>query len=826
MVAGNAATDAGPMTTALVPSGRRTGATWVAGTGAFLLLAGAAVFVAVQWDRLSEPAKLGLVVALTATFLGGGRVLRRTLPATGDVLFHLGAFLLPIDLAGIALRSGMEWRPLLVAEGVLGIVALGGLGLATRSVVLTWAGMASVGVLAGGIASISPVPAPIVLVVAAVAAELSRHRPLRIAAWAWAAAAGLAPLLGSAVTLVLPVGDGTMADLGLIGGPALMPAVSGALAAAVLARQARRHEDLRLAFLGLLSLGAGLLSAWVGAALPASTGVVGLAALFVLVEVAALLASRDPFWRTPLSNLAEGTELFGAGAAVYSGALLLAAPFAGRFDAQPVWATALALVAAGLLTADIRRYQGTPRPFGLTLLRGGSWAPATIPLALAAVVAVEVGTASAAATAVALLVVAALAAVSRRPWSEAVVAGFAPWAVVTVAGRPALAAAFGLIGAALVAETAVRRSRQTGPTPLEPALAAVAAGTVLLALAIGAPVLGIAGAVAAAVPACWLLALQMERGGRRLADAGRLALLVPVAGALALSPAKAVPVLLAAAVLFAADAVRLGRPAVGVGAALAAQGLVAQVALGAGITGPAVGLALCVAAVAWAGLAVVIEEDWRLPFLVGSGSGLTLGLTIASAEPATLANALLIAGGLAIAAGLSVRRADVAHVGGAVCTVAVAIHLTIAGVGATEPYAAPVAAQLLIAGWSARRRVPPASSWSAYVPSVVLLGGVAAAERFAGGAGWHALVAGAVGIAAVAMGGGRRLAGPMLVGTGLLVAITVHESLGALAGVPTWGWLTLGGTLLLSTGVALERSDTSPVEAGRRIVDVVAERFG
>ena len=99
-------------------------------------------------------------------------------------------------------------------------------------------------------------------------------------------------------------------------------------------------------------------------------------------------------------------------------------------------------------------------------------------------------------------------------------------------------------------------------------------------------------------------------------------------------------------------------------------------------------------------------------------------------------------------------------------------------------------------------------------------------ERISGGAGWHALVAGAVGTAAVGVGGCRRLAGPMLLGTALLVAVTVHESLGALAGVPTWAWLTLGGSILLSVGIAMERSDTSPVEAGRRIVDVVAERFG
>jgi hypothetical protein len=43
--------------------------------------------------------------------------------------------------------------------------------------------------------------------------------------------------------------------------------------------------------------------------------------------------------------------------------------------------------------------------------------------------------------------------------------------------------------------------------------------------------------------------------------------------------------------------------------------------------------------------------------------------------------------------------------------------------------------------------------------------------------------------------------------------------------VPTWGWLATGGTALLATGIVLERNETSPVEAGRRLVDVVAERF-
>src|SRR5207244_1935254 len=52
----------------------RTGAVWVAGTGAFLLLAATALFVAVRWDDIPGAAKLGIVGALTGAFLLGGCV--------------------------------------------------------------------------------------------------------------------------------------------------------------------------------------------------------------------------------------------------------------------------------------------------------------------------------------------------------------------------------------------------------------------------------------------------------------------------------------------------------------------------------------------------------------------------------------------------------------------------------------------------------------------------------------------------------------------------------------------------------------------------------
>jgi hypothetical protein len=287
------------------------------------------------------------------------------------------------------------------------------------------------------------------------------------------------------------------------------------------------------------------------------------------------------------------------------------------------------------------------------------------------------------------------------------------------------------------------------------------------------------------------------------------------------------------------------------GSAAAVQLLLAEVARAAGLEPAGIGLTLAVGAIAWSGLAAVVEDPWRTPFLAAAGAGLGLGALAASGDPAAFSSVVLITGGLLVAAGLVSGRALTGHAGGVLLALGIGGHLVAAGVGAPEPYVVPLAAQLVVAGAQARRRsaaspkpgpspesglpygrdrfgssgLSPVSSWVAYGPAVALLGGVALAERLGGGAGWHALVAGAVGVTAVAAGGMWRLAGPLVLGTGLLVVVTAHESLTALAGVPTWAWLAAGGSFLLATGVALERSDTSPVEAGRRVVDVLSERF-
>lgn len=835
------------MTATTHPSGRRAAATWVGSTGAFLLVAAAALFVAVRWDQLPDSAKLALVGGLTGAFLVGGRALRRTLPATGDVLFHLGAFLIPIDLAGLCLRADLDWRLTVLAEGVVGTAVFGGLANVTRSVVLCWAATASPLVLAAGIGGLTPVPATLALAAGALAVELGARPAHRRAHWSaavWAAVAGLAPAVGPALGLLLAdagdgrtglgellfdgsrlrVGAGTLEELGLIGSAQQLVALaSGLIAAAVLARQGQRRRDLRLAFLAVASVAVGVGTTVSAADLSGRFQLLGAAALFVVIELLALALFDDDFWGRPLGGAAEAAEALAGVAALVAGFVVALAPLFDLVDEREIvesganltLAAALLVAALGWLTADIRRAvpAAAGRSLGAALVRGSGWAPATMAAAISAAAGVALATVSGLATAIALVGLSAVLVASRRAGGTLLAALLVPWAVATAWAHPLAVGVVGIAGAVVVAVAAHREANLL--------IAVDAVGTAVAASLLTADVLGGAGSVYLAVGATWALAFPLGRMG----DVARLGLLVPLLWAVGLEPATAsIPPLAVVTALYVVDAVRLGRPQVALGAAVAVQPLVLALARATDVPLPWAGFGLCVCAVAWTGLAAVVDRPWRTPFLAAAGGSLGLGVLLSAEDTVAFADSLLVAGGLALAAALILRNVAMGHAGGAVLTTGLFVHLHLAGTTVAEPYVAPVALQLLVAGWFAQRR-HQASSWVAYVPGVLLLGGAALAERVQGGPGWHALVAGAVAVAAVALGGWRRQAGPMVVGTGMLAVVTVRESLSVLAGVPTWAWLGLGGTVLLGAAVLLERTDSSPLEAGRRVVDVLSERF-
>lgn len=523
-------------------------ATWVAGTGAFLLLAAAAVFIAVSWARLPEAAKLALVGAITGACMAGGRVLRRTLLATGDVLFHLGALLLPIDLAGLALRASVGWRAIVVAEGVLGVGVLGALAAATGSVVLTWAAIASMVVLAVGVAAVTPVPAVAALALAALAAHLlGRRRP----ALAWSTIAALGPVLGFAVATALAgtgVGHGVLADLGTDRG---LAALAGCLVAAVvLGREARARHDVALAGLAAGGAVGGLVTTWANAGISAGTTVLSLPVAFLVIEVVALLCERDPFWRHPARG---GSALAETGAIVVGGlwtaGLVLAAPIVETgldlmsdvpgWEPRPTTAASLAVLAVGWTVAGLRRSPTAPTVAGA--VRATAGAPfAAVWCAVAVVAAVEVGTASGPATAVALVAAAAALLWTAAPVAQAAGAGLAFWAPLALVSSPSLAMAAGTAAAAAVVLGAVASSG-TGPAWRLRLLGAAGLVTAVVGTALAIPVLTPGLALAVVVVQAWAVAALLGVPDPTAGNAARLGLLAGAGLALALTPSAGVP---------------------------------------------------------------------------------------------------------------------------------------------------------------------------------------------------------------------------------------------------------------------------------------------
>jgi len=201
-----------------------------------------------------------------------------------------------------------------------------------------------------------------------------------------------------------------------------------------------------------------------------------------------------------------------------------------------------------------------------------------------------------------------------------------------------------------------------------------------------------------------------------------------------------------------------------------------------------------------------------------------IALLTSAEDPTALGATSIVVGCAAIADGLFSASLPYAASGGFLAWQGTWVLLAERQVTALDAWTAPVAASLVAAGVLIRRE-RGSSSWIVLAPGIALLGVSALVERVMGGSGIHALVAGAVGVAAVALGGAAKWGGPLAVGTSLLVALAVHESLTLTAAVPTWAWLALGGVSLIAVGIWLERRETGPFEAGQHILESMRGRY-
>ncbi|MBL8777240.1 MAG: hypothetical protein JNK12_14960 [Acidimicrobiales bacterium] len=272
------------------------------------------------------------------------------------------------------------------------------------------------------------------------------------------------------------------------------------------------------------------------------------------------------------------------------------------------------------------------------------------------------------------------------------------------------------------------------------------------------------------------------------------------------------------------EAARLRQPALAALAAVAAPVSVVAGALAAGAVPSAAGLVSLGVALVPLAIATVAPRPWPVPAVLTAATLAGTGLVLAAGQPSTGATALLLTGGLLLLAGALWGLVPVAVLGGVTASVGYWSHLDQRGIEAADALVLPVVVALAVVGLVAERH-RAASSWFTLAPPLALLGGTAVAERLDGGSGIHGLVAGAVGVVAVVVGGRLRLTGPLVVGLVLLGVLTVFETLAVTAGVPTWAWLAAGGSVLLGAGVALDRTDTGPVEAGRHLRDVLDASF-
>lgn len=849
-------------------------ATWIAGLGALLLLAAATTFLAVRWDALGATARIAIVGGVTVAAVLGGDRLRRTLPAVGGVLFHLGALLVPIDALGLLLQFGAPGWARWLAVGITGVVALPLLALLGRSPLLAVAALAGVPVTATGLAMISGVP-PAVLVAACALALVplvgrAVPEPLAPAATLGSVVLAVAAVLGGVgLELAVALGaDGVSATAAAAGWLADWPARAATALLAILALSLRaRTGDARILAIALATGTLAVLHVVLPPATPRAVRLWTPPMLWLALELAWLTLTRGAGSQRRAAprgfRLAVlAAELLALPAALAVAMLLFQPSHIRSTDLVLAGAVGIAAAAWGSVTWRLGHHGATlldtdvdGRPAaplvgvlvvwlivvaGLlvggdpALLLGGVLLVAALPLV--AQVVGRRGDGSLRTTGVDLVAVLLLLG-----GTEGLTSGSATALLVAVLAP--------LLLLPVLAPLAARGLEATGLLTVPVAVVLVAlvtsmADTGLRVLALPAGLAGVlVGCTALAIARVSAASRPLALGGRILAAVAGLTTTLPggalvpwevtdpvvhgVVGDAGFVSAGALIPSMILGLLLLVDAVLDRGPVAITAASLVLLRAVSALALVSGIAVEGVGAALLTIGIAAAVTAGVGARTLPLPVVAATS---VVALLVAPAGWLLLgdagvlrASALLAAGAGSLLVGLVLRRWALAHTGAAIATLGMWSLLLQLSSTALDLFLLPVAVQLALAG-AAARRSGDTSSWIAYAPAVALVGMPAVLERVWGGPGWHSLLAGAVGIAAVILGGGHGLRGPVLVGAGLVVTVVVVETLTVVVGVPTWVWLTVGGLALLAAAAFIERFAQTPGDAARRLATSLQDR--
>ena len=795
--------------------------------GVGLLAVAAVIFVAVSWGRLGVGGRAAVLTGVTALAYAAARVThRRGLTATAEALSLLTVGLALLDCGGARAADLFGLRGvdgLLVAAGSAALVgslaAAGAVLVPTRSLRVSAAvlGQLPVPLVAVHLADTSQHPSAIL----AAAATLQTVALLGLAArWPGGGRSGDARhvlAVGGAAAATVAVASSLGAAYGedgsLVTGTGLLLVLAG-LAALTSATQPERSVAADVpaglaAALGVAAAWAPVVDAvpdrWTAVALAGSAAVLLLTATFVPAQ----------------RRLAPGCVLLVAAVIPAVGALTdlgvgvterlehVHQPWVSTLDDRTLVTTAgwesvlvLAVVAAVVALAP-RVLPATRRLRVLAVLpaSGALWlVPAAADAGYRTMLAADLGLA-------ALLLAGCVAALARR--DRGLVATTLPTAL-------------GVLGLACVWSFAVEAATLVALPVAAGVLSAAAAG----ALRIGGPVARAIGTWLAAVAGCLVV---VESGAlTRHADGGWPAVLSVATAVLAVLS------LLAAAASAVAAA---GASPAGAGTAwwaavhrvlvvVAAAALLVEsgcVAWWRGVELPGQALAVAVGsalllAVSTLPLPAAVADRDDLRALGGVAAALAVPVSALDADRLWLA---LLAVGVGVAV-LAVREDHRwGWVSGVLLTASSWVRLAEADVTAPEAYTVPPALLLLGVGWLQRRRHPAHSSWRAYGPGLTLALVPSLLRAVTDSGELRPLLLGLAALVVLALGVGRRLQAPLLVG-GAVLGIDAFVQLApylvaAYDAVPRWVTIGAVGLLLVGAGATYERRVQDLRRVGRTI---------
>ncbi len=320
--------------------------TWLSAFGAALMLV-AAIALTPDWKTLSVMTRLVIIGSTNLVVIFVGEKSRAKMPIVGRALSHLAPVLLAPSAILAAASTGTHWRASILVGGLSGLIASEFQHRRLKLLLLPFASVAAAILAGAGIAALTNTPMGIVIALIAVLAVVLRRE---LQAALLAAAAGLVPLVGYLGNI--GIGPGTLTDLGARGDALAWAApFAGLVAALVLFRRAERSGSRVLVALGgavlLTNLAAGLHLLTV----PRNSALLVPGLVLIAAEAVAAWKRNDEFWHPISSALATALLLITSTAFLSIGLPAVAASIA-----QPDVALAigLAVLACGLAVSAFR----------------------------------------------------------------------------------------------------------------------------------------------------------------------------------------------------------------------------------------------------------------------------------------------------------------------------------------------------------------------------------------------------------------------------------------------------------------------------------------